>query len=249
MQALDNEQINIEIEVVNRELLFSRVNLFQTIDEFEELNFKLDNLGINKAPLITYPKNITVPKHPLLSTKQVKFLFRVVQYKSLQVQRSQLLRLEPIALFAEFYHVPTFLDYIRLNFFRATVNKTSRSVLWLIRNKHLFEPRFIQVCLNNTAEHFGTTRERLEDWQENTNTRLTNVNLRKHLKTKLKAYQYIIRSNREPSNIFKRKKLNCTCGKWNIRKRLFPGEGIYTEANARRQVPDSVIRRRNLRWR
>ena len=119
MQALDNEQINIEIEVVNRELLFKRVNLFQTIDEFEELNSQLEKLAIDKAPTITYPKTITVPKHPLLSPKQVKFRFRVVQYKSLQVQRSQLLRLEPIALFAEFYHVPTFLDYIRLNFFRA----------------------------------------------------------------------------------------------------------------------------------
>jgi len=246
MQSLDNEQINIDIEVVNRELLFSRVNLFITIDEFEELNIKLDNLDINKAATINYPKTITVPKHPLLSAKQVKFLFRVVQYKTLQVQRSQLLRLEPIALFAEFYHVPTFLDYIRLNFFRATVNKTSRSVLWLIRNKHLFQPRFIQVCLNNTAEHFGTTRERLEDWRENTNTRLTNVNLRKHLKTKRKAYQYIIRSNREPSNLGKRKKLNCTCGKWGLRKRLDHREGIYTEANARRESINRI--NRNLRW-
>jgi hypothetical protein len=245
MQSLDNEQINIEIEVVNRELLFSRVNLFQTIDEFEELNFKLDNLAINKAPTITYPKTITVPKHPLLSTKQVKFLFRVVQYKSLQVQRSQLLQLEPIALFAEFYHVPTFLDYIRLNFFRASVNKTSRSVLWLIRNKHLFETRFIQVCLNNTAEHFGTTRERLEDWRENLNTRLTNVNLRKHLKTKLKAYQYMIRSKRESTNLFKRDKKNCRCGIWSIRKRVFDSAGTHTAANARRAT-DRVIR--NLMW-
>ena len=244
MQALDNEQINIEIEVVNRELLFGRINLFQTIDEFEELNVKLNNLAINKEATVTYPKTITVPKHPLLSVKQVKFLFRVVQYKSLQVQRSQVLRLEPIALFAEFYHVPTFLDYIRLNFFRASVNKTSRSVLWLIRNKHLFETRFIQVCLNNTAEHFGTTRERLEDWRENLNTRLTNVNLRKHLKTKLKAYQYMIRCKRESTNLFKRDKKNCRCGKWSIRKRVFD-EPPHTAANARRATHRVI---RNLMW-
>ena len=38
-------QINIEIEVVNRELLFSRINLFQTIDEFEELNVKTPEMA------------------------------------------------------------------------------------------------------------------------------------------------------------------------------------------------------------
>ena len=245
MQPPDDGQINIEIEVVNRELLFSRIHLFKTIDEFEELNVKLENLAINTVPTITYPKTITVPKHPLLSVKQVKFLFRVVQYKSLQVQRSQVLRLEPIALFAEFYNVPTFLDYIRLNFFRASVNKTSRSVLWLIRNKHLFDTRFIQVCLNNTAEHFGTSRERLEDWRENLNTRLTNVNLRKHLKTKRKAYQYMIRSSRESTDIFKRDKKNCKCGIWKIRNILGNNIRARSAADARRAT-DRVIR--ELRW-
>ena len=188
MQSLDNNQTNIDIEVVNRLLLFSRVKLLQTIEEFEELNVLIKNLQIDEIPIITYPKVITVPKHPLLSPKQVKFLFRVVQYHSLHAQESQLLRLEPIALFAEFYNVPSFLQYIKNTFFRGTVNKASRAVLWLNRSKHLFDTRFTQVCLNNTADYFGTTRERLEKWSENKNPRLTNVNLRKHLRAKRQAF-------------------------------------------------------------
>jgi hypothetical protein len=231
MQSVDNKQTNIEIEVVNRQLLFSRVKLLQTIDEFEELNFQIEHLQIDKTPTITYPKTITVPTHPLLSPRQVRFLFRVVQYKSLHAQDSQLLRLEPIALFAEFYDVPSFLEYIKFKFFRGTVNKTSRSVLWLNRNKHLFDTRFIQVCLNNTADHFGTTRERLERWEENKNTRLTNVNLRKHLKAKRQAFQFLIRNNRETSNIFKRCKINCTWGRWNKR------HPFYRSGTANRSLP------------
>ena len=98
MQSVDNKQTNIEIEVVNRQLLLSRVKLLQTIDEFEELNFQIENLQIDKIPTITYPKTITVPKHPLLSPRQVRFLFRVVQYKSLHAQRlpKQLLMSKPL---------------------------------------------------------------------------------------------------------------------------------------------------------
>ena len=69
MQSVDNNQTNIEIEVVNRQLLFSRVKLLQTVDEFEELNVQIENLQIVKIPIITYPKAITVPKHPLLSPR------------------------------------------------------------------------------------------------------------------------------------------------------------------------------------
>jgi hypothetical protein len=156
---MDNNQTNVDIEVVNRQLLFSRVKLLQTIDEFEELNVQIVNLQINEIPSISYPKVITVPKHPLLSPKQVKFLFRVVQYHNLHGQESQLLRLEPVALFAEFYNVPVFLQYIKNTFFCGTVNTASRSVLWLNRNSQLFDTRFINVCLNNTAEFYGTTRK------------------------------------------------------------------------------------------
>jgi hypothetical protein len=208
---MDNSQTNIDIEVVNRQLLFSRVNLLQTIDEFEELNVQLVNLQINEVPSISYPKLITVPKHPLLSPKQVKFPFRVVQYHSFHGQESQLLRLEPVALFAEFYNVPVFLQYIKNTFFRGTVNTASRSVLWLNRNSQLFDTRFINVCLNNMTEFYGTTRERLEKWSENKKPRLTNVNLRKHLKAARQAFWAPIRTN----NVSRKVKANCTCGKWN----------------------------------
>jgi hypothetical protein len=217
---MGNSKTNINIEVVNKFLLFDRVKLLQTIDEFKELNVLIQNLKIEEIPLTTYPKVVTVPKHPLLSPKQVKFLFRVVQYHSLRAQGSQLLRLEHIALFAEFYNVPSFLKYIKNNFFQGTVNKASRAVLWLNRSKHLFDTRFTQACLNNTADYFGTTRERLEQWTENKNPRLTNVNLRKHLRAKRQAFLFLIRSNSElVRRIYKRDKVNCTCTKWKKRRR------------------------------
>ena len=103
------------------------------------------------------------------------------------------MRLEPIALFARYYDVPFFLNYIKLTFFRSTLCKTSRAVLWLLRHKHLFETHFINDCLNETADHFGTTKERLETWEENRNTRLTNVNLRRHLKARCQAKKFKIR--------------------------------------------------------
>jgi hypothetical protein len=49
-----------------------------------------------------------------------------------------------VALFAGFYDVPIFLDHIKNTFFRSTLCRTSRAVLWLLRHKHLFEPEFIK---------------------------------------------------------------------------------------------------------
>ena len=122
MQPMDVSQINIKIEVVNCELLFSRVKLLKAREQFEGLSKQLANISLTgNAATIEGPKHIIVPSHPLLSQREVKILFRVVQYKNLKGQETQLLRLEPIALFAGFYNVPYFLDYIKITFFRSTL--------------------------------------------------------------------------------------------------------------------------------
>jgi hypothetical protein len=101
--------------------------------------------------------------------------------------------LEPVALFAGFYDVPLLLTYIKNTFFRGTLCETSRAVLWLLRHKHLFEQKFMNECLNETADHFGTATEKLEAWEENKNTKLTNANLRRHLKVRLQANKFKLR--------------------------------------------------------
>ena len=141
MQSPGIKDINIEIEVKSSDLLYSRVRLLKHKETFDELASQLLAVSISPNQVINNSiPTITVPSHPLLSSKQVKFLFRVVQYRKLDGQEKQLLRLEPVALFAGFYDVPIFLRYIKNTFLRGTLCRTSRAVLWLLRHKHLFEP-------------------------------------------------------------------------------------------------------------
>ena len=106
---MDVSKINIKIEIVNTELLFSRVKLLKAREQFEGRSNQLANISLTEnVATIENPKHMVVPSHPRLSQKEVTFVFRVVQYKNLKGQEIQLLRLEPIALFAGFYNVPYF---------------------------------------------------------------------------------------------------------------------------------------------